>query len=160
MTSSIFFVQTGDPVIQLPETGEERVLLNLEIPKCYKHNSFKVDSFFELNFLLAGATPLHAVEPGPFKIALEYQLLDGLGENCNEITSRLEETISGTVIVGAENKNIDPVQFESNTTPNLTAVCEQLQESFYLVASVREIQGVAFLPTVQFRSLNAYTVRL
>ncbi|MFS1513107.1 hypothetical protein VQL36_11810 [Chengkuizengella sp. SCS-71B] len=159
MTSSIFFAQTGDPPIELPETGEERVLLNLQIPKCLKHSSFKVDSFFELNFLLAGATPLHVVEPAPFKIALEYQLLDGIGDNCNEVTPRLAETISGTVITGAENKNIDPVQLESNTTPNLTAVCEELQESFYLVASVREIQGVALLPTVQFRSLNAYTVR-
>ncbi|NBI27463.1 hypothetical protein [Chengkuizengella marina] len=160
MSSNIFFAQTGDPPIELPETGEERVLLNLQIPKCFKHNSFKVDSFFELNFLLGPSTPLHELEAGPFKIALEYQLLDGIGDNCNEVTPRLAETISGTVIAGVENKNIDPVQFESNTTPNLTAVCEELQESFYLVASVREIQGAAFLPTVQFRSLNAYTVRL
>ncbi|NDI35637.1 hypothetical protein [Chengkuizengella sediminis] len=155
MSPTVFFAQT-DRLIELPETGEEIVLLNLEIPKCYKHNSFKLDGFFELNFLLGATEPLQS-QGGSYKLALDYQLLDGIGDNCREVSPRLAETISGSISKDFENNYLDVL---SNTTPNLTVVCEELQESFYLVASVREIQGAAFLPTVQFRSLNATTVFL
>ncbi|MDP5274231.1 hypothetical protein [Chengkuizengella axinellae] len=81
--SAIFFTQTDEPIILLPESGEERVLLKLEIPCCYKHNLFKIDGFFESNFIINESMDKDV----SFSYNLEYQLLDGLGENSIELTS-------------------------------------------------------------------------
>ncbi|NBI27461.1 hypothetical protein [Chengkuizengella marina] len=154
MTVPVFFRQEVEPII-LPESGEFVTLLRLPIPACYKHCVFKIDTFFELNFLVQSGETLQQGEP--FKLALNYQLLDGFGENCNEITPILAETISGApagLVVEGENKQL--FQFESNTSPNATVITTPLvNEAVYLVANINETQGGVFVPAAQFRSINA-----
>ncbi|MDP5276548.1 hypothetical protein [Chengkuizengella axinellae] len=157
--SKVFYAQTNNPRIDLPQTGENRVILNLVIPDCYKyHNSFKIDGFFELNFLLGGTEILQ--QDAAFKMNLNYQLLDGIGDNCKELTPQLRETISGSILNTVQNNNVESIAFESNTTPNLTVVTEGIQESLYMIASVQESQGGIILPGVQFRALNATAVSI
>ncbi|MFS1513109.1 hypothetical protein VQL36_11820 [Chengkuizengella sp. SCS-71B] len=153
MTVPVFFKQEAEPII-IPESGEFVTLLKLPIPVRYKHCVIKIDTFFELNFLVQSAETLQQAEP--FKLALNYQLLDGFGENCNEITPVLAETISGTpagLFFEAETKQL--FQEESNTTPNATVITNPLvNEAVYLVANINETQGV-FVPRAQFRAINA-----
>ncbi|NDI33293.1 hypothetical protein [Chengkuizengella sediminis] len=154
MTVPVFFKQEAEPII-IPESGEFVTLLSLPIPACYKHCVIKIDTFFELNFLVQSAETLQQGEP--FKLALNYQLLDGFGENCNEITPILAETISGTpagLVSEEETKQL--FQVESNTTPNATVITNPLvNEVVYLVANINETQGGVFVPRAQFRAINA-----
>ncbi|NBI27462.1 hypothetical protein [Chengkuizengella marina] len=152
----VFFAQTDDPPIILPRDGDVVTVLSLDIPKCYKNNLLKIDAFFELNFLVgAEDSDLTLQQNVPFMVDLDYQLFDGVGDGCIELTPKLAETISGTAILASENGEEQLVDFESNTTPNLTFVAEGLvNQTLTLVANLNNIQGGVILPFVVFRAMN------
>ncbi|MDP5276549.1 hypothetical protein [Chengkuizengella axinellae] len=157
----IFFEQAVEPLIELPVDGDNRTLIALDIPKCYKHKMFKIDAFFELNFLVGAGlnNELNQSQNLPFVIGLNYQLFNGLGEICTELTPRLAETISGTVIFNQELETDPIIEFESNTTPNLTIIAGGLSfDTLNLVANITRIEGGVVLPFVNFRSMNVSVI--
>ncbi|NBI27806.1 hypothetical protein [Chengkuizengella marina] len=141
----VLFSQTADPPILLPLDGEEVTLLSLEVPECDKHKLFKIDVSFELNFSVR-------LEPVtlPFLVDLHYQLFDGSGDGRMELTPILKETVCGTAKV-----NPQVVDFESNTTPNLTIVAEGLvNQNLTLVANLNIVQGKVIFPLVRVRAMS------
>ncbi|MFS1513108.1 hypothetical protein VQL36_11815 [Chengkuizengella sp. SCS-71B] len=151
-----FFTQTDDPPILLPRDGGVVTLLSLDIPKCYKYNLLKIDAFFELNFLVGTEERESTLQQNvPFMVDLNYQLFDGVGDGCIALTPNLAETISGTAILASENGEEQLIDFESNTTPNLTIVAEGLvNQTLNLVANLNNLQGGVILPFVAFRAIN------
>ncbi|NDI35638.1 hypothetical protein [Chengkuizengella sediminis] len=153
----VLFAQTADPPILLPMDGEVVTLLSLDIPACYKRNFFKIDAFFELNFLVGSDVGSESTlkQNVPFMIDLNYQLFDGIGDECIALTPNLAETISGTAVLESENGGEQFIDFESNTTPNLTIIANGLEnETLNLVANLNNIQGGVLAPFVNFRSIN------
>ncbi|MDP5274230.1 hypothetical protein [Chengkuizengella axinellae] len=138
------------PVLSSTLNGERVTLLTLTIPNCFNINLFKIDAFFELSFFIEDNTnPDEAVL---FIVDVDYQLFDGIGENAKELTPLLAETISGTASFSEQFK----IDFESNTMPNLTIVAESLtNNTLYLVANLKQIEGEVFIPFIRFHSMNA-----